>query len=1284
MKTGFFRLVALSSTLTMMACLAPIALWGQSGNQGTIVVTAEDSSGAVIPGANLELVELSSNSIRKAETGDKGTYTFVNLSTGIYRLTVSHAGYQTKIYDSVVVESSSTNTLVASLAVGAVNETVRVTAEATAVLQTTSTEIGTVINTTEIENLPISGRSIASLTQLTAGYNGTWNGLPEGTQGTNIDGAIANNGRTKYQGTISTMVATRIESFEQVSVVSDGLNLGNGFGTATTQLNYVSRRGGNQFHGRAYYDFRNSGLNANSWANNAAVNSAGVWSPVRRAKLILNDFGVSVGGPIIHNKLFFFGTYAEVKQPGTTVATNNIFANSATQGNFTYTYTPPGTTQSKTNTINVLQIAHAYSPSFPGTVNPDVNTLIQNAITAVNGQGLTPQTDPTIIGVSFNAPGALTQYYPVARLDYTPTDKVRMYLSWIMNQSNPVGSYPAPFPGAAYASQNGNNFTRNFNLNYGLDYIISPRLVNQFKFGFLYNIQQFAATAAPNWLTNPVVFFNMTGDSNNRMSGQNYTVPTGYEYPVFSLSDSLTFLKGAHNFSFGFQGYREQDHYYNAPVGFPNINFGIASGDPVVNAFTIGGSLPAGTPTSAQTEAEQLYAVLTGRISSVGGTNGYDQSTGKYGPHSFNLDEVALASGVWFQDSWKVGPTVTLNYGLRWDFTVDPHDIRSAYHNALLPSIYGPTAVNQLFQPGSLGGVANPSFALNPRPFHGWYKTPQPQFALAWNPQPKDEGFLKKMLGNGDTVVRAGFGLRNFTEPYQFYWDAASAQALLYYQNFTLTANNTGVPGTFAPGSISYTASQWGGANNPKTPVPFALNPVTFPQAAPLSNFTFIGTGVPVEGINANIHLPYSESWSLGVQRALARTSVLEVRYNGNRTVHQWITFNYNEVNIFENGFLKDFQNAQKNLASNGGKSFSDKGLIPTPIIDAAFANTASNFTASQFINYLNNGQAGTFANQLAGNNQSTPAYFCALVGSSFGPCKTNANFAGGGAGYPINFFQSNPYAPGQGTNYMTDGGYSNYNGLQVDLRQANWHGLQGDFNYTWSHTLGLATSNNDYLANADNFYTLRNLHLGYQPGTFDLRHVINGYGTYELPFGKGKAFLSHSTLLNEIAGGFTLGTVITYKTGAPFRLVGGYATFNQNDGGVQLTGTSVSDLQNAVGIYHVPGHTTSLALAPKYYSGAAAGGTANYSLVGPNTTAGTIGNVVWLYGPHQYIQNASISKLIPIKERYALSLQGEFINVWNHPTWGTPSGTLQSTSFGTSSIATGARQIELRANITF
>ncbi|HKD86096.1 MAG TPA: carboxypeptidase-like regulatory domain-containing protein [Terriglobales bacterium] len=1268
--------------LTALLISLPLELLAQSGNQGTVAVTVQDSSGALIPNAKLELVESRSNSLRTAATDSKGLYNFVNLNIGTYRLTVSREGYQTTVYDDVLVESSATTTLAVSLSVGAVTQTVNVSAQANALLQTTSTEVGTVINTTDIDNLPISGRAISGLTQLTAGYSGTWNGLPEPAEGTNIDGAVANNGRTKYQGTIATSVSPRIESFEQVSVVTDGLSLGNGFGTATMQLNYISRRGSNQFHGRAYYDFRNDGLNANSWTNDV--------SGQRKTKLIQHDFGVSVGGPVFRNKLFFFGTYAEFKQPGTQTVANNIFPTSVVNGNYTYTALDPSDPShkaTKTYTVNLFQLASNYSASLPSTINPSVNKLIQNALSASNGLKTASYSDPNLTEVFFNVPGAQTNYYPVARLDYNLNDKVRMYMSWLMTQSNPVGSYPAPFPGSSFANQNGNNFTRNFNTNYGLDYIITPKLINQFKFGFMYSKQQFVGGAAPNWQNTPPVFFNMTGDNNisgnyaNRMSGLNYSLPTGYEYPVFSLSNGITYEKGSHSINLGFQGYREQDHYYNPPVGFPNINFGLVTGDPAQNAFTLGdqygngGTLP-GTSSaysSVQSEAWQIYAILAGRISSISGSQGYDPKTQSYQPHSFNLDEVALATGIWAQDSWKVRPDLTINYGLRWDFVVDPHDVKAAYHNARLDSILGPTAAGDLFKPGALGGNLSPTFVLNPRPFQGFYKTPQPQVALNWNPHTAAGSLWRRILGDDATSIRVGFGLRNFTQPYQFYWDASSAQALLYYQTFALTANTTGATGTFTPGSVAY------GDALPA----FAYNPVTFPTTAPLTNFTFINSGVPVEGIKSNIRMPYTESWNFGIQRSIFHNTVLEIRYNGNRTIHNWTTLNYNEVNIFENGFLTDFKNAQANLAASGNKSFSDVGGIKTPIIDAAFANTSSAYKSPTFIGYLQHGAAGSFARQLAGNGQSTPAYFCALVGSSFAPCGVNAKFKGGGAGYPINFFQANPYAPGQNTQYMTDAAYSNYNALQVDLRMAPWRGLQGDFNYTYGKTLGFGTNNNDYLATLDNFYTLRNRGLSYVPQSFDLRHIFHGYGTYELPFGKTKPFLHRNSLENQIFGGFTLGTVIGYQTGNPFLLTGGYDTFNQYDGGVALNGITPNQLQQKVGIHYVPHHTTALAFDPSLFS-SASGGTANYSILGPNTTPGTIGSVVWLHGPKTFTQNMELSKLIPIRENVATNLQAAFINVWNHPTWGTPSGTLQSTGFGTSSIVTGARQIELRANFTF
>ena len=198
-------------------------------------------------------------------------------------------------------------------------------------------------------------------------------------------------------------------------------------------------------------------------------------------------------------------------------------------------------------------------------------------------------------------------------------------------------------------------------------------------------------------------------------------------------------------------------------------------------------------------------------------------------------------------------------------------------------------------------------------------------------------------------------------------------------------------------------------------------------------------------------------------------------------------------------------------------------------------------------------------ASTLAGVGGTVP-YLCNLVGNSFLPCANNVaagTFNAAGAGYPINYFQANPYAQGIGSSYTVAEGYSNYNALQVDFRQRAWHGLQFDANYTWSHTLGVATQNNWQGQGA--VFSLRNMRLSYGPTLFDLRHVVHINGTYDLPFGKGKQFAGIAAASSiSLIGGWTVGTIFTFQTGAPFLLLGGTSTFNDyGDGGVTLNGVT-------------------------------------------------------------------------------------------------------------------------------
>jgi hypothetical protein len=1287
--------------------------------QGRVDVTVYDQKGAVVPGAKLELQDLATNDVRTAVTESTGTYSFVNLSLGKYKLKVSKDGFQTAAYD-VIVESTKVTTIEATLQVGSVTQVIEVGAAAP-VVDTTSNAIGSVISMKQIENLPLTGRNLNQLSTLTPGYTGTWNGLPSIALGSNVDGIQQGPTRMKFGG-IQVSVQARLESIEEMTIQTDQLDVNQGFGQASMQINFTTRRGSNDLHGRLFEDFRNSALNANSWRNNA--------SGVAKPHFELNDFGGAIGGPILKDKLFFFGSFANARQPGSSSVSATFLTAAAQTGNFTYASTAASSGGAVCNgttcTVNLFAAAQNYNTangtSLPTTTNSTIGAQFTRINNSLQFGTVTTTSDPVINSINWLTPNPTTNWYPTVRVDYNLNTKIRMNLAWNRTVTiSPTTNTPY-FPGSDFTNTGVGNRFNAYTASYGLDWTISPRLINQFRGGFLYNANFFGYNSPQLFVQNPVNVNWPLGLT----TPMNFYLPVISYYPVFNASDTLTWQKGTHSFSFGFSFYREQDHYWNPPE-IAHVNLGLASGDPALTAMTPGGgsgsiSMP-GSTTAQQAEAQSLYALLTGRITSVNQSYPLDPKTGQYIQKPalhYDLNELSKAWSVFFQDAFRIRPSLTINYGLRWDFTGDDHDQTSAYHNADLSSLFGPSGVGNLFKPGVLTGNLNPTLDTRPHAYNSWNKAPQPVFGIAWSPH-FENGFLRKIAGRDDTVIRASFALRKFTVPYQYFWNNASDYGSFFYQFGTLQAVHTSTPttGFFDPGTLAV------GQTLPA----YALNPATYTQSAPESAYTFINSP-PVNGMNQNIAQPYTETWTLGIQRRLGASRAVEIRYNGNRTLKQWISLNLNEVNVFENGFLQEFKNAQNNMAICKAQStaclaaqaaagiasaqqttsnFANWGLtgqVALPILTTAFTGTSaqtltpggtqanSNFrgAGTSFITQLNTGAVGAMALQLT-RLGGTP-YFCNLVGPTFTPCVTNVGYTGGsngpGGGYPINFFQANPYATGSGVGYMDSAGYSSYNSLQVDFRQRTWHGLEFDANYTWSHTLGVATPND--WTGAYPAFTLRNLRASYGPTLFDLRHVVHITGTYDLPFGKGKQFANQSALADRVIGGWSIGTILTYQSGFPFRLLGSRSTNFNNiaNSGVNLTGVTPEQLQSVIGVYRVPGRNFVTLLPPNYLVSATGGG-ANPSVFSDNTVPGTFVPPIYLHGPHGFYDNIMISKSIPITERWRFTFQAELLNAFNHPVFGngtTPIGAnILSTSFATtSSGASGSfgRQIELRANISF
>jgi Carboxypeptidase regulatory-like domain len=1277
---GYFSAVLMCFCLCLFS--GRIAVAGQNGSQGTVNVTVLDSTNAVVSNADLELRDLQTNDVRQASTQDKGTYTFVNLSVGAYRLKVSKSGFETGVLDKIVVHAAQVTDVAVILKLGSATEVVEIHEDAGSLIETTSNAISTTIDIKQIEDLPLGGRDLTGLSYLVPGYTGAWSGLPSIAEGNNIDGIIGSSSRMKFTGNSQPFVSARLEDIQEMTVQTDQLDLGSGFGQANMQINFVTRRGTNSIHGRLYEDFRNTVLNANTWSNNA--------EGLPRDIIKLNDFGGSVGGAILKDKLFYFGSFAMSKQPGTLTASNLIMTPATQAGGFTYT-----DTNGVTQTVNVLSIANNYNTAHPGTNLPTtVNSVISSELQSINkaaGSGaVSSYADANLESLTWHQASPTTFYYPTVRVDYNLSQRFRLNFAWNETKESQPAVNAAFLPGSDFASQAAGNKSKAYTASLGFDWTISPTLVNQFRGGMLYNYTSYAYNANGAYYSAPSITWNYTGvpyPYGGNMSGAQFNLPVSTYYPLFNASDTVSWQHAAHTMSFGFSFYREQDHYWNPPAGITNFNLGLVTGDPALQAFT-SSALPNASGTEVS-EAEQLYAILAGRISSAGGQYPYDSKTGQYLHQvgAYNLDELSKAWGLFFQDSYRFRPNLTFNYGLRWDFTGDNHDLTSAYHGALPNDVFGPSGVGNLFNPGSFKGTGPFQLVASSHQYNAWNVSPQPAFGIAWSPGYKD-GVLGKLTGAGKTVVRAGFSFRHFTEPYQYFWNNASDYGSFFYQNYYLNANNSGTAGTFAPGSLAL------GDTIPQAM--YGLSPVAYEKAANESEFTFLN-GVGVNGINPNIKQPYTESWNLGIQREVTKNTALEIRYIGSRSVHQWVSTNVNEVNIFaglpgQPNFLQQFKNAQANLAINathGLASFADNGFTgqqPTPIFDAAFAGDVANqYGNSQFITMLNQGAAGALAYQLT--TIGGPNYFCNLVGSSFTPCANNAGYTGAGAGYPINFFQANPYQSGSQISYLDSGGYSNYNALQIDFRQKSWHGLQYDVNYAWSHTLGLSTANS--WTGSINQFTDRNPRLTYGPTLYDLRHVVHANGTYDLPFGKTKQFIKQGGVVDKVVGGWTVGTIATFRSGTPFQLLGGYNTFNDyGDGGVVLNGVTVSQLQSAIGVYHTNGPFVNI-INPKYLSGSGA----NPAFISPNTTPGTIGQIPWLYGPHYTNFDIAITKVTPITERFKLTFQSEFLNAFNHPNFGICTGcqapNIQNSSWGTAGLFTApgvsaARQIELRLNLEF
>lgn len=1244
-----------------------------------------DSSGAVIPKASLKLVDTATGLEKQTVSGEDGSFVFANLQAGTYTLSASAAGFQNAVCSKVLVDAGRITDQPVDMKVGSTTETVEVSAS-TVALATTTNEVGTTISNNSVMNVPLAGRETLNFALLMPGVGNTqgndrystFNGLPNASMDITVDGMNNNSQRWKSGGTsFYEFAPSRIDAIEQVTVSTTGLGSDAG-GQGAMQIRMTTKRGSDQYHFKVLEQLTNEDLNANSYFNTLQH----IARPKRRQN---NEVGL-ISGPLVpfvpylRHKLFFFAYFEAQPQPGSQTNTTNLLTDASLGGNFTYNGTD-GTQR----TVNLLAAAGA--AGYTSTLDPTVAGIFAKInASKVNAIGYQPIAGaPFATAMQWNFSTFTNQQYPTARLNYQITPGLGWHGTWNLRHSA-FGSGGPPYPGSGYDWNNASTVTTYVASNQ-FDWTISPHLLNNLTFGIQSNLEAFNPGGNTHqWAPQGDRIINLPLVS-NYIPGN---VPEVRNNPVFDLVNNLTWVRGQHTFTLGgsFRHTPYYDRYDSRPLAY---SFGVASSDTVSSALLA--ALPAINQSnvgfSNQSDfnnALSLYAGLTGRLTSISGTYAVDEKTHRYVPfaplvYRYNFN----TGGIFFQDAYRIRPTLTLNFGLRnqFDGPISISNGVDGYPTA--DSFFGPST--RLFHPGELNGNLNPAYGPVQNPYSSDLLNPAPNFGFAWNPS-GDSGWRGKILGDHKTVIRSSYAIN-------FYNEGLNAISFMLEGNkgSTQTLNASAGSVGFPVGQINL--------SSPQQPT-LSVAPASFSFPMSMTPYVLNG-GQSLNYANPHLRSPYVQNWVLGVQRGLPGNVVLQVNYVGNKATHVWHYQNISETNIFENGFLTEFQNAQNNLAIANGISVSQlatatlttrnfsnagkPGQVPLPIFETAFgANgsagplaTGSGFGSSGFITNLQQGAAASLAGTLA--STSTPTYYCRLVGANFGPCAAQGYTAK--TPYAMNFFQPNPYA--NNLRYQNDDANTDYNALQVEGRKGLSHGLFFDVAYTWSHGLGTEQNATD-TQGTYTWYTMRNGHLNYGPIPFDHRHTFTSFWTYDLPIGKSKALDLRYTVLNRVLGGWTLGGIEKIISGAPSIMGGGRATVNNLstagvDFGNGLTPQALKDrLSSPTSSYDA----SCTCFHTRVSDMVQVNGAPSPAFYAPGSTAGKYSVITYLYGKATFQLDMNLNKDFSITERLRMGINFQAFNVLNHPFLNLGNTGVTSTTFGNITGATGARTAQIRAYVSW
>jgi carboxypeptidase family protein len=1234
------------TTLVLLVVLAGLTF--AQVTTGRLEGTVTDPQGAAVPGAEVKVINKETGQLFETAADEKGLWAIPSVATATYTVTVKHPGFKNMTIENVKVDAGVPATVNAKLEVGSLAETVEVSAGAE-VLQTATATVTSTLVGRQLHELPFTSRNLTELivTQPGSATPGVPRstsvyGMPQSALNVTKDGINIQDNSNKSGDGFFNAIFPRADAIEEMTISAAAAGADSN-AEGAMQVKMVTRSGSNDFHGGLFEQHRNQYFDANSYFNNLNGSAP-------RDHIVFNQFGGFVGGPIKKNKLFFFGHMEALQLPQTyTEPTDRVLTADALKGIFTYS------TSAGPRSVNLYQLAAANG--FVSTADPIINKTLGQIDSLVTGQPglksrIVSNSDYNTLNLDFQSKGGNYRRFPTLRMDYNVTEKhhIEFVYDYQTNIRRPdgvnIGGSSPVFPGTGNVlngTELGNQGGIAFQAVAALRSTLTPRLTSEFRFGLNGGTVVFNNGINPGDFGQwngyaPIFGFGLTNPY--RTTGQ-----TRRNTPLKQGNGNLTWSKGAHLFNFG--GSFTQVNTWTTSVNgtqiIPTINFGVATCDPIItgasNIFTAA-NFPGASATDMQTNAPALYALLTGRVSSIQRSVVSDESSRQYGPFQPVVRNHQREIGLYYQDSWRIHPRLTVNYGVRWDRQSPPVNLNNVYSRPGYAGVWGVSGIGNLFKPGTLAGSVPTYNATSPGEQGYAIRNRQfsPSIGLAWQ-VPTGDGALKWILGK-NAVIRAGYAINTIRE------DASTFAVWGGNQGRTLTLNvdPTNFPQNFGPaGSVLFRgALPSRTASSPQPVYPLAIS-----------------AGNSVADFSPNLRTGYVQSWDLGIQRQLTRDTVLEVRYVGNHGTDLWRGVNINEINIFENGFVDEFKVARANLAAARGCSPTDPvcmsvnrsrsnnyfglaGQANLPMIVTAIGSNNDATTALQ----IEQGQAGALANAIATNTTRMGRLTAPAVGK------------------PINLFQVNPTLTTGAATLEVNGGNTNYHSLQVEARHRMSKGLLVQFSYVLSHAI-----TNEYSSGIGGSYTsLRNVGYDKSPSPYDIRQAIKMNWVYELPFGAKHRYLGHvnNPFLRKATEGWELASVTRLQTGSPIRLTSGRATFNQNDSGVILHNLTASQLQSMMAIRKVDlaATATSPALGAVYYLPQTLIDNTNAAFevngktlkdlnpsapyIGPADQPGELGQRVFLYGPGQQKWDFSLVKKTAINERFNVEFRMQALNAIN------------------------------------